>query len=143
MEMFNFIKNIGQKLFTHDDEAADNIKAHIEAANHGIQKLNVKFKEGTVWLAGAADSAEVKEKTILMAGNIKGVAKVIADDLMAPQPQEEVEFFEVRVGDSLSTIAFLHYGNPNEYPRIFEANREVIKNPNLIYPGQKIRVPKR
>ncbi|MCK5667336.1 MAG: LysM peptidoglycan-binding domain-containing protein, partial [Thiotrichaceae bacterium] len=27
------------------------------------------------------------------------------------------------------------------YPRIFEANREVIKDPDLIYPGQKIRIP--
>ena len=28
-----------------------------------------------------------------------------------------------------------------EYPRIFEANKEVIKDPDLIYPGQKIRIP--
>ncbi len=143
MEMIDFIKNIGQKLFDRNDEAAEKIKAHIEATNPGIQKLNVKFKEGTVWLAGAADSAEAKEKTVLMAGNVKGVMKVIADDVTAPLPQKEVEYFEIRVGDTLSTIANLYYGNPNEFPRIFEANREVIKNPNLIYPGQKIRIPKK
>jgi nucleoid-associated protein YgaU len=33
------------------------------------------------------------------------------------------------------------YGNANKYPRIFEANREVIKDANLIFPGQKIRIP--
>jgi len=29
----------------------------------------------------------------------------------------------------------------NQYPKIFEANREVIKDPDLIFPGQKIRIP--
>jgi nucleoid-associated protein YgaU len=142
MAMFDFIKNIGQKLFNRDDEAADNIKAHIEATNPGIQNLNVKFEDGTVWLAGAADSAEAKEKTVLMAGNVRGVAEVKAGDISAPQPQQEVEFYEIRIGDTLSAIAKRFYGKSNLYPRIFEANREVIKNPDLIYPGQKIRIPK-
>lgn len=142
MAMFDFIKNIGQKLFNRDDEAADSIKAHIEATNPGIQNLNVKFEDGTVWLAGVADSAEAKEKTVLMAGNVRGVAEVKAGDITAPQPQQEVEFYEVRIGDTLSAIAKRFYGKSNLYPRIFEANREVIKNPDLIYPGQKIRIPK-
>jgi hypothetical protein len=34
-----------------------------------------------------------------------------------------------------------YYGKGSLYPRIFEANREVIKNADLIYPGQKIRIP--
>ena len=45
-------------------------------------------------------------------------------------------------GDSLSKIAKEYYGNAMKYPEIFEANREVIKDPNLIYPGQKLRIPK-
>ena len=44
-------------------------------------------------------------------------------------------------GDNLSKIAKKFYGDPNQYNKIFEANREVIKDPNLIYPGQKIRIP--
>ena len=44
--------------------------------------------------------------------------------------------------DTLSKIAKQYYGDANKYPRIFEANREVIKDANLIYPGQKIRIPR-
>nr|WP_281241822.1 LysM peptidoglycan-binding domain-containing protein [Thiocapsa roseopersicina] len=44
-------------------------------------------------------------------------------------------------GDTLSAIAKRFYDDANAYPRIFEANREVIKDADLIYPGQKIRIP--
>jgi nucleoid-associated protein YgaU len=48
----------------------------------------------------------------------------------------------IKSGDTLSAIAKQFYGDPNKYPKIFEANREVIKDANLIFPGQKIRIPK-
>ncbi len=41
----------------------------------------------------------------------------------------------------MSAVAKQFYGKSNDYPKIFEANREVIKDANLIYPGQKIRIP--
>lgn len=44
-------------------------------------------------------------------------------------------------GDTLSTIAQRFYGNGSLYPRIFEANRDQIANPNLIFPGQVLRIP--
>jgi nucleoid-associated protein YgaU len=47
----------------------------------------------------------------------------------------------VAAGDTLSAIAQEFYGDTNQWPRIFEANRDQINNPNLIYPGQKLRVP--
>lgn len=34
------------------------------------------------------------------------------------------------------------YGNPLEWPRIYEANRDIIKDPDLIYPGQVLRIPR-
>ena len=49
--------------------------------------------------------------------------------------------YEVVAGDSLSKIAKRHYGDANKWPRIYEANRDLIKDPNLIFPGQKIRIP--
>jgi nucleoid-associated protein YgaU len=77
-----------------------------------------------------------------MAGNVKGVAEVKADQLTAPPQTAEVDFYVIEKGDTLSAIAKKFYGDANAYPRIFEANREVIKDANLIYPGQKIRIPK-
>ena len=53
----------------------------------------------------------------------------------------KVEYYEIKSGDSLSAIAKKFYGDALQYPRLFEANREVIKDPDKIYPGQKIRVP--
>jgi nucleoid-associated protein YgaU len=44
-------------------------------------------------------------------------------------------------GDTLSGIARQVYGDANQWPRIFEANRDQIANPNLIFPGQVLRVP--
>jgi len=60
---------------------------------------------------------------------------------VAPAAVVEVRYYEIQSGDTLSAIAKKSYGNASEYPRIFETNREVIKDANLIYPGQKIRIP--
>ena len=48
---------------------------------------------------------------------------------------------EVKSGDSLSKIAKREYGNANDWNRIFEANKDILKDPNKIYPGQKLRIP--
>ena len=48
----------------------------------------------------------------------------------------------IQSGDTLWGIAERAYGNGARYQEIFEANREVIENPDLIYPGQKIRIPR-
>jgi nucleoid-associated protein YgaU len=47
----------------------------------------------------------------------------------------------VVAGESLSAIAQHWYGDPNRWPDLFEANRHQIVNPNLIFPGQVLRVP--
>jgi nucleoid-associated protein YgaU len=141
MGLFDFFKDMGEKIFGSEDEAAEKIKENIEAANPGIQDLNVAYHDGVVELTGTADSAEAMEKAVLMAGNVKGVSEVKADGVSAPPQQAQVEYYIIQKGDSLSAIAKRYYGNAKDYPRIFDANREVIKNPDLIYPGQKIRIP--
>ena len=72
---------------------------------------------------------------------MKGVADVGAGNMKAPSQTEKVEYYVIEKGDTLSGIAKKFLGNAMDYPKIFEANREVIKDPNLIYPGQKIRIP--
>ena len=49
--------------------------------------------------------------------------------------------YEVKPGDSLSKIAKNVYGNGNEWKRIFEANTDILKDPNKIFPGQKLKIP--
>ena len=142
MGLFDFMKGVGKKVFVNDAEAADKIKAEIEKDNPGIQNLNVTYENGVVALSGEAATPEAMEKAVLMAGNVQGVAEVKADQLTAPPQTVEVEFYVIQKGDSLSAIAKHAYGDASAYPRIFEANREVIKDPDKIFPGQKIRIPK-
>lgn len=59
-----------------------------------------------------------------------------------PREEEQSKFYEIKSGDNLSKIARQFYGDANKYPLIFEANREVIKDPDKIYPGQVIRIPR-
>jgi len=141
MGLFDFVKEIGHKLFNRDEDAAEKIKKHIEETNPGISGLGVEFKNGVVSISGQAASAEAMEKAVLMAGNVQGVSEVKIDKLQAAPVQAKVEYYIIKKGDTLSAIAKQFYGKANDYPKIFDANREVIKDPNLIFPGQKIRIP--
>lgn len=154
MSLFGFVSDIGKSLFGDDSEAAENIKSHIEANNPGVTGLEVEFDDGVVSLCGECASAEAMQKAVLMAGNVKGVEDVKVDKMtiasLASDPaavtaaleQDSVEYYIIESGDSLSKIAKEAYGDAMQYPKIFEANREVIEDPDLIYPGQKIRIPK-
>jgi LysM repeat protein len=141
MGLFDFVKEIGNKLFSRDEDAAEKIKKHIQESNPGINGLDVSFDNGVVSLSGEAATPEAMEKAVLMAGNVLGVSEVKVDGLQAPPVQQQVEYYVIKKGDTLSAIAKQFLGNANDYPKIFEANREVIRDPNLIFPGQKIRIP--
>jgi nucleoid-associated protein YgaU len=141
MGLFDFVSNIGKKIFGSEAEAPEKIKDYIEAENPGVKDLQVSVQDGVATLSGVAESAEAMEKAVLMAGNIKGISEVRADNLTAPAATEKVEYYVIKSGDTLSAIAAKYYGKGSLYPRIFEANREVIRDPDLIFPGQKIRIP--
>ena len=142
MGLLSFLKNAGANLFGKGKSESDEIKKLIESSLPGkITNLNVGYADGLVTLSGSADSLATKEKAVLLAGNVKGVAKVDDSKLSSPAG-EATEFYTVVSGDSLSKIAKKYYGDAKKYPVIFEANREVIKDPDLIYPGQKLRIPK-
>jgi len=144
MGLFSFLKGIGKKVGL-GREAEDIQKDIIEALGGSVENLDVAYDDGTVTLRGTVDSQATREKAVLLAGNVERVEKV--DDQLTvnvPEPEAVVEepvFYTVQKGDSLWKIAQAHYGNGNKWEALFEANREVIKNPDLIYPGQQIRVP--
>lgn len=143
MGMLGFLKDVGASLFGAGKDEAEEITKLLEnELGDKITDLNVQFDDGIITLSGSCDSHATKEKAVLLAGNVKGVEKVDDENLIAPEPEEETEFYTVKSGDSLSKIAKKYYGNAMKYPTIFEANREVIKDPDLIYPGQVLRIPK-
>jgi nucleoid-associated protein YgaU len=49
--------------------------------------------------------------------------------------------YTIEKGDTLSKIAKTHYGSANAWKQIFEANRDVIDDPDRIFPGQVIKLP--
>jgi hypothetical protein len=50
--------------------------------------------------------------------------------------------YTVKSGDTLSKIAKYVYSDANKYPKIFEANKDQLSNPDLIKVGQKLKLPK-
>jgi len=140
MGLFDFMRNVGADLFTGGvDEAKEVETLLVKEFGDKISNLKVEHNDGTITLSGSAIDEATKEKAILLAGNIKGVGQVVSDNLTAPAA---TEFYTIKPGDSLSKIAKQYYGDAMKYTALFEANREIIKHPDKIYPGQQIRIPK-
>ena len=140
MGLFDFMKNVGADLFKGGKDEAKEVEALLNTEfGDKITDLTVNHADGTITLAGTCVDEATKEKAILIAGNIKGVGQVVSDNLTAPAASE---FYTIQSGDSLSKIAKHFYGDAMKYPVLFEANREVIKDVDKIYPGQQIRIPK-
>ncbi len=143
MGLLDFIKDAGASLFGRGRDEKEEIKDLLESTfGDQISDLKVEFEKNVVTLYGTCNTQATKEKAMLLAGNVKGVAAVNDVYFHVPVEVEETLYYVVQSGDSLSKIAKEHYGNAMKYPEIFEANREVIKDPDLIYPGQKLRIPK-
>ena len=61
---------------------------------------------------------------------------------MADAPKQDMTQYHVVVaGDTLGKIAKQYYGDSSLYTTIFDANKDVLKDPNKIYPGQKLKIP--
>lgn len=78
------------------------------------------------------------------AGDGSEINKVTVPIVFGPalvDPYHGFAQHQVVAGDTLSHIAQQFYGDATLWPRLFEANRDQIVNPNLIFPGQVLRVP--
>lgn len=158
MGLFSFLKKAGSKLFSKNEQerastTTDGISEEVEQAqkltllrgvveslNFDIENFELDLNEDTVIVYGQMTSQANKEKVILALGNVAGIATV--DDRITVEAAEpEAQFYEVKKGDYLSKIAKEFYGDPMKYPVIFEANKPMLKDPDLIYPGQMLRIP--
>ncbi|WP_418512535.1 peptidoglycan-binding protein LysM [Corallibacter sp.] len=162
MGLFSFIKNAGAKVFgigkTDAEEAAEKaaeaaaaeLKAEAAAARNleetisdlglEVENLKVHIDDDTATISGAAYDQTTKEKVVLVVGNTNGIATV-DDQMTVENPEPEAQFHTVVSGDTLGKIAKNYYGNAMKYPVIFEANKPMLKDPDLIYPGQVLRIP--
>ena len=143
MSFFDFFKDAGKKLLGKGDDDA-NVHKEIDAHNKTmpIEDLKVVVKGDTVILKGHAKNAEDRAKAALIAGNIRGIAKVDASEVTLADEAAIMDlYYEIQKGDTLGHIAQMYYKKASRYPEIVEANLEVIKDADKIYAGQMIRIP--
>jgi nucleoid-associated protein YgaU len=164
MSLISFIKEAGEKLFGKGEakaaqEAAEReasaanvarlneaagqaIETYINAMNLKVDGLDVAFDgaSGTVTVSGVAADQATKEKVVLCCGNVEKVSAV-NDMMTVATPADESKYYTVVKGDNLSKISKQFYGDPNKYPKIFEANKPMLTHPDKIYPGQLLRIP--
>lgn len=151
MGLFNFVKDAGEKLWdtvTGGEDKSTKLQEYINKLGlPGSDKINVLVNEGKAIISGDAISPELKEKILVAAGNVAGITSV--EDKTTPAPAAEQtgtaasasQFYTVQKGDTLSAISKQCYGTPNEYNKIFEANKPMLTHPDKIYPGQTLRIP--
>ena len=144
MGFFDFIKEAGAKILGKGDDN-DNVKSYLNknSKTMPIENLEVVVDGETVTIKGHAKNAEDRAKAALIAGNIEGVTKVNFEDVTVEDDSIELQdlYYEIQKGDTLWKVADIYYKDGSRYPEIVEANLEVIKDADKIYPGQMIRIP--
>jgi len=119
---------------------ASALLSHVQGLGIPFNSLTVKVNGDTVTISGETDTQEDAEKIALAVGNVEGVVAV-DNQITVATPAPEARYYTVVKGDSLSKIAKEMYGDAMKYPAIFEANKPMLKDPDLIYPGQVLRIP--
>ncbi|OLY46509.1 BON domain-containing protein [Bartonella apis] len=168
MGLFNFVKSVGEKLGLGEQAPdAQSIKTALDGLNLGTENVKVAVENGKVILTGAVKDQATLEKAILAVGNLHSIESVNTDNLKVENSQKsasnqtaqsetsqassnpaaaqsaEPHFYEVKKGDTLWKIAEEVYGkgHGDKNKIIFEANKPMLKSPEKIFPGQKLRIP--
>ncbi len=112
------------------------------AKSRGVHLTNVHIENDKLLIRGAAPNQDIKNEVW---NQIKAVDAVHGDvtadigiDASLPVP---AKVYEVVAGDTLSKISKKFYGDANKYMKIFEANKDQLKDPDKINVGQKLKIP--
>lgn len=107
----------------------------------GIKEGYVEETDGKLRIGGVAETQYDKDR---IWDQIKEVGGENPADLEADIKVANTSYYAkhtVEKGDSLSKIAKHYYGDAMAYPHIFEANTDVLDDPNKIFPGQELTIP--
>ena|SRR5215208_5486485 len=84
---------------------------------------------------------EVEKKKADFSDVVAGGSSTAPRAEATPNVTDRERTYTVVAGDTLSKIAKHEYGDASKWHRIYEANKDTIKNPDLIYPGQTFKIP--
>jgi len=131
-----------------DDQVNEAIN-DIGATTPGISGLHAEVHGKVITLKGKAESREAanlamqKIDQAVKADNIVNAIEVekAPEPEPVPEPVSAERFYEVVSGDTLGAISQKYYGRAGDYMKIFEANRDILDSPDLIKPGQNLKIP--
>ena len=106
-----------------------------------IKEGNVTEENGVLKVKGTAQTQY--EKNMLW-DKIKEIGGESPTDIVANIKVADTSVFHrhtVKSGETLGKIAKQYYGNASKYQAIFKANSDILKNPDLIHPGQELIIP--
>jgi nucleoid-associated protein YgaU len=119
-----------------------------------VKVQNINMEDTKLLIRGVAPSAEVKNRIWDQVKLIdSGFSDLICDISVTQQGPSTMTAgasasggqgqrrYTVKSGDTLSKISREFYGDPNQYTKIFEANRRILRDPNMINPGQELVIP--
>lgn len=134
------------------EEKVQDALNELNALGLGLRNLDAEIDGKVVTLKGTAPSMDVKRQAMDEFNNrvkTKNTVNMIRVDAPEPEPEPVAEepaapaeqIYEVVSGDTLGAIAQRFYGKASLYMKIFEANRDILDNPDLIKVGQKLKIP--
>ena len=114
-----------------------------------VQLQNLHVENDKLFVRGVAPSSDVKDAVWNEVKKVDASFSDLTLDLSvsdtaaaAPAKQPQADHYTVKAGDTLSKIAQQFYGDKMAYMRIFDANKDILKDPNKIDVGQQLKVPK-
>jgi len=117
---------------------ADKYQSVVDAANQGgVTDLNVQEQGGVLYITGVAPSEEVKQA--VWDARTAMDPDMRESDLVLTISVSDEGLYEVQRGDNLTHIARDHGVS---LQALEDANRDVVKNPDRIFPGQKLVIPR-
>jgi nucleoid-associated protein YgaU len=120
---------------------ADKYRSVVELANQLGKGITVKEEGGVLKLDGAVNTQYEKN---LVWDQIKAVSGEAHTDISADLKVVNTSYFHVHKvskGENLSVIAKKYLGNANKYMDVFNANKDILKNPDLVQIGQELKIP--
>jgi nucleoid-associated protein YgaU len=145
-----------------NDQDFQRLKQKYQPALNLMQQLQVQVRninmEGTrLLIRGVASSTEIKNKIWDQIKLIDSTFSDLVCDITVSDQQRQPAAtmtagasvgggqnqrrYTVKAGDTLSKISREFYGDANQYSKIFNANRDILRNPDAISPGQELVIP--